>query len=255
MNVILKSLKDYQEKYDVFLWDMVIHDKLIHIAFHPSFGYIIGDNEGHDKTCGKFLNRMNVQRLCRYCNTPLECSDDPFYNQWKFTKASTISKMVKDGRSDDLKEMSYHSIENAMTAIKFADPNRGINGATPAERLHLLNHGLFQMILEYNFGQKRAKATSKNLRSLLKFRPPDIANDNEEECDNPDNDELSDDECSESSDEGDDELQSNAVNSSDSTHESAQPVLSHVALFTPTVCDQFDSDAKEYGRILQKQSS
>jgi hypothetical protein len=111
------------------------------------------------------------------------------------------------------------------------------------------------MILEYNFGQKRAKATSKNLRSLLKFRPPDIANDNEEEWDNPDNDELSDDESSESSDDGNDELQSNAINSYDSTHESAQPVFSHVALFTPTVCDQFDSDAKEYGRILQKQSS
>jgi hypothetical protein len=31
----------------------------------------------------------------------------------------------------------------------------------PAKHFHLLNHGLFQLILEYNFGQKRAKAMNK----------------------------------------------------------------------------------------------
>jgi hypothetical protein len=30
--------------------------------------------------------------------------------------------------------------------------------------------------------------------------------------------------------------------------------LSNVALFTPSICDRFDRDAKEYGQFLQKQS-
>jgi hypothetical protein len=61
---VIKSLKEYQHNYDVFLWDMAIRGSMVHIAFHPVFGYMIGDNEGHDKTCGKYLNRQKVVRLC-----------------------------------------------------------------------------------------------------------------------------------------------------------------------------------------------
>jgi hypothetical protein len=71
LHQIMKSMKDFQEKFDVFLWDMMIQKSKVQIAFHPVLGYIIGDNEGHDKLCGRYLNRMNVQRLCRHCDTPL----------------------------------------------------------------------------------------------------------------------------------------------------------------------------------------
>jgi hypothetical protein len=156
-------MKEYQKKYEFFLWDMMIQQSKVQIAFYPLFGYIIGDNEGHDKLVGRFLNRMNVQRLCRYCDTPLEQSDNPFYSKWKYTNACEISDLVSEGEADRLRDMSYHCFENGFNEIKFADPIRGINGATPAERLHILNHGLFQLILAYNFGQKRAKKVKKNL--------------------------------------------------------------------------------------------
>jgi hypothetical protein len=81
-------------------------------------------------------------------------SDNPFHSKWKHTNASEIANLVLEGEVDHLKDMSYHCFQNGFSGIKFADPIRGINGATPAERLHLLNHGLFQLILEYNFGQK-----------------------------------------------------------------------------------------------------
>jgi hypothetical protein len=252
LNEIMKSFKQYQETYDVFLWDMVIHQSIVHIAFKPLFGYIIGDNEGHDKTCGKYLNRMNVQRLCRCCDTPLDKSDDPFYTQWRYTQASLIANLATRQSTEELQEMSYHCIKNAMTGVLFADPKRGINGATPAERLHLLNHGLFQLILEYNFGLKRAKSTWKTVK--LMFSQKDNDNEKVEEC------QTDDDEVQE---EGPDKDISNGA--SLDVHESgtypnvqllpATDDLTNVALFTSKICDMFDKDAKLYGRLLQKQSS
>jgi hypothetical protein len=233
-------MKEYQEQYDFFLWDMIIQQSKVQIAFYPVFGYIIGDNEGHDKLVGRYLNRMNVQRLCRYCDTPIEQSDNPFYSKWKHTHASEISNLVSEGEVDCLKDMSYHCFQNGFTGIKFADPIRGINGATPVERLHLFNHGLFQLILEYNFGQKRAKVVKKSIGKMLR----------EVDKENPDEDD-DDSENMEQSDKEDEET-------TDDTEQvfgiNVNQTCSNIALFTPSVCDQFDRDAKEYGRFLQKQS-
>jgi hypothetical protein len=120
---------------------------------------------------------MNVQRLCRYCDTSLEQSDNPFHSKWRFTNATQISNLVLEGKADQLKEMSYHCFENGFSGIKFADPIRGINGATPAERLHLLNHSLFQLILEYNFGQKRAKAVNQAIGKMIQPKPSNFDED------------------------------------------------------------------------------
>jgi hypothetical protein len=219
---------------------MIIQQSRVQIAFHPVFGYIIGDNEGHEILVRRFLNRMNVQHLCRYCDTPLEQSDNPFHSKWKYTNASEIANLVLEGEVDRLKDMSYHCFQNGFSGIKFADPIRGINGATPAERLHLLNHGLFQLILEYNFGQKRAKSVNKTIRKMLQAVPDE---ENPIDDDDSDNTEQSDQE------------QEKTKNDSAETHAiNDDQTLSNVALFTPSICDRFDRDAKEYGRFLQKQS-
>jgi hypothetical protein len=223
---ILKSMKEYQKDFDFFLWDMIIYQSKVQIAFHPMFGYVIGDNEGHDKLVGRFLNRMNVQHLCRYCDTPLEQSDNPFYSKWKHTNATEISNFVLEGEVHQLKDTLYHCFLNGFSGIKFADPIRGINGATPAERLHLLNHGLFQIILEYNFGQKRAKAVRTTIRKILRASPDAKEDDDTESTDNSDPDE----------DETNNERLKPHFPNDDQT-------LSNVALFTPSICDKFDRDA------------
>jgi hypothetical protein len=251
---IIHSLKDYQSIYDAFLWDMQIRNKMVHIAFKPVFGFIIGDNEGHDKTCGKYLNRMNVNRLCRYCDTPLHRSDDPFYQKWKYTSGSLIENLVENQKNGQLKEMSYHCINNAMQGVVFADPKRGINGATPAERLHLLNHGLFQFILDYNFGQKRAKKTKQKCRMLLTTKHIDDHSDSSDTDVSNSSSETSDKDI-----DFDENEFGNSVHGSSSEvvnpTKNTNPNISNISLFTPAICDRFDLDAKQYGRILQKQSS
>jgi hypothetical protein len=233
-------MKEYQKEYDFFLWDMMIQKSKVQIAFHPVFGYIIGDNEGHDKLVGRFLNRMNVQRLCRYCDTPIEQSDNPFYSKWKHTHASEISNLVLKGEVDRLREMSYHCFQNGFSGIKFADPIRGINGATPVERLHLLNHGLFQLILDYNFGQKRAKAVQKKIGKMLQELDRENPN---EDVDSTENTEQSDKEEDQTKDD-----------SEPATCIHDDQTISNTGMFSATICDQFDREAKEYGRFLQKQS-
>jgi hypothetical protein len=255
---VIKSLKDFQQKYDVFLWDMVIHGSMVHIAFHPVFGYMIGDNEGHDKTCGKYLNRQKVVRLCRYCSTPLEETDNPFFTDWEYTNGSYVARLVREKKLDELKEISYHCIENAMQGLKFADPIRGINGATPAERLHVLNHGLFQMIMEYNFGQKRAKITQKK---ILKVIAMEEIGKNESPSDNQSVHENDEEDFSSVMSDYEESSIVNELHESkmdkkpEATSSTTPSPLSNISLFTPSICDQFDSDAKKYGRILQKQSS
>jgi hypothetical protein len=256
LNEIMKSLKQYQALYDVFLWDMVIHNTIVHKAFKPLFGYIIGDNEGHDKTVGKYLNRMRVQRLCRCCDTPLDKSDDPFYAEWKYTQASQIATLVNRGRTEELKEMSYHCIQNSMTGMLFADAKRGINGATPAERLHLLNHGLFQLILEYNFGQKRAKITRKNVKKMFTTTHDNDESQKEGKTDVTDVDEnVQEEDTSVYGGSSDVEECPSVMNANVSMLQFTADDLSNVALFSNKICDKFDQDAKIYGRLLQKQSS
>jgi hypothetical protein len=259
VDTVINSLKDFQQKYDVFLWDMVIRGSMVHIAFHPVFGYMIGDNEGHDKTCGKYLNRQNVVRLCRYCSTPLEESDNPFFNDWEYTKGSHVARLVREEKIDQLKEISYHCIENAMQGLKFADPIRGINGATPAERLHVLNHGLFQMIMEYNFGQKRSKLTQKKIMKVIAMeetRKMELPREHQLVQENEQEDSSNDESDYEDSSIGNEVHESVIDKKPEGISSTSTPSpLSNISLFTPSICDQFDADARKYGRILQKQSS
>jgi hypothetical protein len=164
---------------------------------------------------------------------------------------------VREEKVEELKEILYHCIENAMQGLKFADPIRGINGATPAERLHVLNHGLFQMIMEYNFGQKRAKLTQKKILKVIAMedtRKMELARDllvQENEQEDSSNDQSDYEESSMAN-----ELHESVIDKKPEgiSSTSTPSPLSNISLFTPSICDQFDADARKYGRILQKQS-
>ena len=103
--------------------------------------FVIGDTEGHDKLCGKYLNRSeNVSCLCRYCNIPTDQTDNPFA-LFELTKASKIAELVERDATQELQQLSYHKLKNCFIDMKFCDNELGINGATIAEILHFVHQG------------------------------------------------------------------------------------------------------------------
>ena len=106
-----------------------------------------------------------MKRLCRYCNTPTEETDN---TNFKFshnnckqinclidaaTKSTSNTKQQE--AKDRLKNMSLHAVENAWDNVNFCDPRRGIFGATPGEVMHCLQHGLFMYLFKGIFHQRK----------------------------------------------------------------------------------------------------
>jgi hypothetical protein len=75
--------------------------------------YIIGDTEGHDKLCGRYLCRNKINRPCRYCNISFENSDKPD-TAYIYTRVATIKKLVEDDNETRLNELSMLCIKNTI---------------------------------------------------------------------------------------------------------------------------------------------
>ena len=169
LGLIFASVVEVQQGPGV-AWNLSYEGAVYEVVFKFPVLFIVGDTEGHDKLCGKFLSRTErMARLCRYCDCPTAHTNDPSCT-WDFTLAPSITSLVRDGEIEQLRSMSYHCIKNGFDDVVFCDPERGINGATPAEILHVWQHGLFPRALAALFGQKRAlKSASRRPR---KPKPP-----------------------------------------------------------------------------------
>ena len=68
--------------------------------------------------------------------------------------APDIRTLVRDGETEELRSRSYHCIKNGFDDVVFCDPVRGINGATPAEILHVWQHRLPPALYLRSLGRK-----------------------------------------------------------------------------------------------------
>jgi hypothetical protein len=160
LGCILGSVKDVQKKTGI-LWNLKYRGTYHRVVFKFPLMFVMGDTEGHDKLCGKYLNRTtNVERLCCYCNCKTRDTDDP-YVSFTYTKAKHIAAFVKSKNFDRLKSCSYHPLENCFNGIEFCDKERGINGASPAESLHYWEHGVEKLTVSCVMVQKRSRKTKK----------------------------------------------------------------------------------------------
>lgn len=211
--------------------------KLKKVSFWIPTLFIIGDTDGHDKLVGKFaIRNSNVKRLCRYCDCPFDSTDDPSY-VYKLNKADIIANKIKDGKVEELKDMSMHCVRNAWADVHFCDVQRGIFGATPAEAMHCLQQGLYQYILGQLFLQKKilkkrkskvlGKSTEKNQKSS-----EDVYDEIEDEI----------------VDENEDSLESEDLNWNDSVE------LSTHGVFTISYANHINKLAKQIGYMLMHQS-
>jgi hypothetical protein len=110
---------------------------------------VLGDAESHDQLCGRYNSRgSGVACLCRHCNIPRSQTDYVDY-EWKRNLPELVQSVIDANDKEGLKALSQHPIQNAFyEGICLGGNKRGIHGMSPGEPLHVLELGLFNMMIE-----------------------------------------------------------------------------------------------------------
>ena len=87
--------------------------------------------------------RHNMKHLCRYCDTSMNETDNPFV-KYKFTKINDVKNLISKNNANALKDLSMFCVTNAWHDIPFCDPTRGLHGVLNAELRHTLQQGIFE---------------------------------------------------------------------------------------------------------------
>lgn len=107
--------------------------------------FVIQDMQEGDMLCGRYgTHTSGVQRHCRSCDVGYHDLDD-FNNRCKYVLASDMAKISQSDQATRT-EWSQHSLDNAFNRIAFADPERGIFGATPFESMHAFRKGVVENV-------------------------------------------------------------------------------------------------------------
>jgi hypothetical protein len=107
--------------------------------------FIIQDMQEGDVLCGRYgTHGPSIQRHSRSCNVSFQD-----LGNWK-TKCTYLvaSDMHLISQSDQATrtQWSQHQVNNAFNSIVFADPVRGIFGATPVETMHAFRKGILEHV-------------------------------------------------------------------------------------------------------------
>jgi hypothetical protein len=110
---------------------------------------VLGDTESHDRLCGRYNSRgLGVARLCRHCTIPRDQTDNVDY-EWEHILPADVQVHIDAKDKEALQSISQHPIRNAFyVGICLGGNIRGIHGMTPGEPLHVLELGLFKIVIE-----------------------------------------------------------------------------------------------------------
>ena len=141
---ILKDFQDLQGKNGGFRWKLDLNGNQVDVIFKVAVQVVIGDCKGNDALCGRFGSHgINVKGLCRDCMVQTHEGDDPNH-KCVFIKRENVQGLSKE----ELKEMSFHKINNAFDEIYMGARNTGITECTPPEPLHGFKLGLCKYLFE-----------------------------------------------------------------------------------------------------------
>ena len=270
LSKILESFNNAQN--NPIIWKFKLPDGLEKFyALKIPVLFIIGDTEGHDKLCGRYSFRKNPKKLCRYCDVPYEDTDNP-YVEFNYLKQRYIQRLITRQDKISLQQYSMHCVTNAWHNIDFCDSERGIHGATLAEVLHCIQHGLLEYAIMSFFDQKKILKFKKksNIEQDIDFSDESFDDSNDTDSSNESLMDVDDDNdfdslssygdfSSESDGEEDDheELsESGASSSIDSSTENATTKIhySRNYVFSQKYAETFNKLCIKQGKILQQQS-
>ena len=134
-------------------WTLPYKGKLYNIELVFFVLFVKGDTVEHDKHCGHYGSRTKkISQLCRYCCCSNEDTDECYMSHKPKTQ-EMIQKLIDGDKTEELRALSQHNIDNAWYKVRFANPKVGIHGATPAEILHWIQLGWYKTTREMLFAQ------------------------------------------------------------------------------------------------------
>lgn len=108
--------------------------------------FVIQDMQEGDMLCGRFgPHTPQIQRHCRSCNVDYESLARPDV-KCKYLYAAPMHLIAQTDHAETRQRWSQHRLDNAFNYVTFADPERGIFGATPVETLHAFRKGLVEVV-------------------------------------------------------------------------------------------------------------
>jgi hypothetical protein len=148
---MLRSYKEIEGRG--MKWVLPYKGKLHEVELVFFVMFVKGDTVEHDKHCGHFGSQTGkIKQLCRVCFCKNEDTDKPYMSHKPKTQ-EIIKKLVDAKKTDALREISQHNIDNAWYKVRFALPTVGIHGSTPAEILHWIQLGWYKTTREMLFAQ------------------------------------------------------------------------------------------------------
>ena len=151
IDVALESYVELQKTG--FIWDLRYKKKTYEGIWYELFTpFVKCDTEEADVLCGKYKPKTErIQQLCRYCLCPNKHTGK-FSLRYNFKTKEMIKKLVDKKDLNKLQKISQHCLTNAWYKIRFNLANdRSIHGATPFEKLHQIDLGVFPRIRDVFF--------------------------------------------------------------------------------------------------------
>jgi hypothetical protein len=117
-----------------------------------------------------FAVDATVACLSCHCNIPRSQTDNVEY-EWEHILPELIQSVIDADDKEGLKALSQHPIQNAFyEGICLGGNKRGIHGMSPSEPLHVLELGLFKMMIKgfyVNLGYKPGLTSYPKILQLL----------------------------------------------------------------------------------------
>jgi len=160
---ILSGLVQAQQHHGIE-WNLELKGKKYPVVLCIPVHFVIGDNEGHDKMCGRYLASARASG-CRCCDVRSADLGDSTY-KGNFTLQTDIEKMVEEKDLEGLKFSSQHLLENAFYKIDVGLGNRGIHGCVPPDLLHSVQLGINMYVCKGLYLQKRLPQKKKKAKTM-----------------------------------------------------------------------------------------
>ena len=109
--------------------------------------YVIGDTEGADKMCGRYICYSRpISKRCRVCDVSESSFSDPWAS-FNLANSAQLTQMQLSGDKETCYLSSVHRVNNAFRQLDMGGSGNGIFTATPPDVLHVVRKGLMERLV------------------------------------------------------------------------------------------------------------